>query len=186
MSRQIIWICVQKIYLKTALQKFTGTLILVSHDREFLDGLIDNVYEFQNHKIKKYIGNIYDFLQKKKIDSLHQLEVKESKSSQVSGEKTVSQSKGDYIKKKEINKNIRIHIKKISACENSIEELEGKLDKIAKELESLDQDTSSGTPGDKSLFIKYGDLKKELDQKMIEWEKLHSEFEKLKKSPYYK
>jgi ATP-binding cassette, subfamily F, member 3 len=169
--------------LKKALQKFTGTLILVSHDREFLDGLIDNVYEFKDHKISRFIGSIYDFLQKKKIDSLRQLEhIKDEKNPGLN-EKNGSTGRETYFKKKEVNKKIRIFINKISKCENEIEELEDELNKIAKQLESLD--SSNEIIGNNTSFIKYGKLKKNMDQKMDEWEKLHSGFEALKKDPYY-
>lgn len=170
--------------LKKALQKFTGTLILVSHDREFLDGLVNNVYEFKDHKINRFIGNIYEFLQKKKIDSLRQLEQKENKNSTVSKVKNGSAGRENYLKKKEVNKKIRILINRISKCENTIEELENELDELTEQLGS--QDSSNKTLGNNSLFIKYGELKKNMDQKMDEWEKLHSDFEDLKKSSYYK
>ena len=169
--------------LKKALQKFTGTLILVSHDREFLDGLVNNVYEFKDHKINRFIGSIYDFLQKKKIDSLRQLEQKESKKSPGSNIKNGSTGRENYLKKKEVNKKIRILINKISKCENAIEELENELDELTGQLGA--RNSSNGGSGKNSLFIKYGELKKKMDLKMHEWEKLHSEFEDLKKSPYY-
>jgi len=172
--------------LKKALQKFTGTLILVSHDREFLDGLVNNVYEFKDHKIHKFIGNIYDFLQKKKIDSLRQLEQKENKNSPGSKVKNGSAGRENYLKKKEVNKKIRILINKISKCENAIEELEKELTGLTAQLESPDQNPFDQDLGNNTLFTKYGKLKKNMDLKMDEWEKLHSEFEDLKKSPYYK
>ncbi len=172
--------------LKKALQKFTGTLILVSHDREFLDGLVNNVYEFKDHKIHKFIGNIYDFLQKKKIDSLRQLEQKENKNSPGSKVKNGSAGRENYLKKKEVNKKIRILINRISKCENAIEELEKELTGLTAQLESPDQNPFDQDPGNNTLFTKYGKLKKNMDLKMDEWEKLHSEFEELKKSPYYK
>ena len=170
--------------LKKALQKFTGTLILVSHDREFLDGLVNNVYEFKDHKINRFIGNIYDFLQKKKIDSLRQLEQAENKNSPGLNIRTGSTGRESYLKKKEVNKKIRILINKISKCENSIEELESEMAELAEQLESQDSSNEEDS-GNNSIFIKYGDLKKDLDQKMAEWEILHSEFEDLKKNPYY-
>ena len=160
------------------------TLILVSHDREFLDGLVNNVYEFKDHKINRFIGNIYDFLQKKKIDSPRQLEQKENKKGPGSNIKTGSSGRENYIKKKEVNKKIRILINKISKCENSIEELENEMTILAGQLGS--QDPSDGILENNALFIKYGELKKTLDLKMDDWEILHSEFEDLKKSPYYK
>ncbi|TET51370.1 MAG: ABC transporter ATP-binding protein [Actinomycetota bacterium] len=169
--------------LKKALQRFTGTLILVSHDREFLNGLVDNVYEFRDHKIKKYTGNIYDFLEKKKIDSLRQLEAREGKAGPESGTKPAPAGRESYLNKKELNKKMRILIKKITGCENLIKELEDGLDELTKQLGS--PDSSYQDPEDHTIFIKYGNLKKVLDQKMNEWEELHSEFEDLKKSPYY-
>ncbi len=166
--------------LKEALQIFTGTLVLVSHDREFLDGLIDNVYEFGDHKIKKYIGNIYDFLQKKKIDSFRQLEARKSRAGPGPGTKPAPGGRENYLKKKEFNKKMRILTKKITGCENSIEVIENGLDELTGKIGSMD--SSHQDPGDQVLFIKYGKLKKELDQKMKEWEEFHSEFESLKKS----
>lgn len=163
--------------LKSALQKFTGTLILVSHDREFLDGLVNNVYEFGGNKINKHIGTVYDFLEKKKIDSLRQLEARKRKPGSGPGTKPVSSGRESYLEKKEFNKKMRILVKKITQCETSIEGLEKSLAKLTVELESGDSSNKVG--GDQTLFIKYGELKKELDQNMSEWEELHSEFENL-------
>ena len=171
--------------LKKALQKFTGTLILVSHDREFLDGLINNVYEFKDHKINRFMGNIYDFLQKKKIDSLRQLEENENNIDPGPEASPASTGRENYIKKKEFNKKLRILIKNISGCENSIESLEEELTGLSAQFESPDQAPYDQDQGNNTLFIKYGELKKTLDKKMNEWEKLHSELEDLKKSPYY-
>ncbi len=171
--------------LKKALQKFTGTLILVSHDREFLDGLINNVYEFKDHKINRFMGDIYDFLQKKKIDSLRQLEENENKIDPGPEASPASTGRENYIKKKEFNKKLRILIKNISGCENSIESLEEELTELSAQFESPDQVPYDQDQGNNSLFIKYGELKKTLEKKMDEWEKLHSELEDLKKSPYY-
>ncbi len=171
--------------LKKALQKFTGTLILVSHDREFLDGLINNVYEFKDHKINRFMGDIYDFLQKKKIDSLRQLEENENKIDPGPETSPASTGRENYIKKKEFNKKLRILIKNISGCENSIESLEEELTELSAQFESPDQVPYDQDQGNNSLFIKYAELKKTLEKKMDEWEKLHSELEDLKKSPYY-
>ncbi len=78
---------------------------------------------------------------------------------------------------------MRILTKKITGCENSIEEIENGLDELTGKIGSMD--SSHQDPGDQVLFIKYGKLKKELDQKMKEWEEFHSEFESLKKSQYH-
>src|SRR4030066_1888315 len=91
--------------LKQALKSFTGTMILVSHDREFLNGLVDNVYEFKDHKIKKYIGSINDFLEKKKIASLRQLEIKQKEIASKADRELAGAGKDSYLEKKEFNKN---------------------------------------------------------------------------------
>ena len=97
----------------------------------------------------------------------------------------MSTGKENYIKKKEFNKKLRTLIKNISGCENSIESLEEELTELSTRFESPDQAPYDQDQGNNTLFIKYGELKKTLEKKMDEWEKLHSEFEDLKKSSYY-
>ncbi|OGD36974.1 glycosyl transferase family 2 [Candidatus Atribacteria bacterium RBG_16_35_8] len=169
--------------LKQALKSFTGTMILVSHDREFLDGLIDNVYEFKDHKIKKYPGNIKDFLEKKKIASLDQLEIKQKKTGSKTDGQPVSAGKDIYLEKKEFYKYLRKITKKITECENTIERLENELEELTGQLESPTVPHEGS--GDNSLFLRYANQKKELDAKMYEWEQLHIELTELKKNRYY-
>jgi len=169
--------------LKKALQNFSGTLILASHDREFLDGLIDNVYEFRDHKISKYTGSIYDFLEKKKIDSLHQLESKKGEIASKTREEQISSGKDSYLEKKAFQKTLRKIIKEITICESSIEHLENELKKLTdqfKSPESLARDQN-----DNSLFLKYEKQKDKLDLEMKKWEHLLKHLAKLKKSKYY-
>jgi ATP-binding cassette, subfamily F, member 3 len=170
--------------LKQALKSFTGTLILVSHDREFLDGLIDNVYEFKDHKIKKYIGSINDFLEKKKIDSLRQLEIKQKEISGKTEDHSAGIGKVSYLEKKEFYKYFRKITKRITSCESTIERLENELEELTGLLES--PTVSHESPGDHSLFLRYANQKKELDAKMHEWEQLHIELMELKKNQYYR
>lgn len=106
--------------LKEAIKEFDGTVIVVSHDREFLDGLVTKVYEFGGGVVKEHIGGIYDFLQKKKIESLNELQL--SASPTVSATKkeepeTVSENKLSYEAQKELNKKIRKLEKRIADCE---------------------------------------------------------------------
>ena len=113
--------------LKEAIKEFDGTVIVVSHDREFLDGLVTKVYEFGGGVVKEHIGGIYDFLQKKKIESLNELQL--SASPTVSATKkeepeTVSENKLSYEAQKELNKKIRKLEKRIADCEQKIEKLE--------------------------------------------------------------
>src|SRR4030043_1248752 len=169
--------------LKQALKSFTGTMILVSHDREFLDGLIDNVYEFKDHKIKKYIGSINDFLEKKKIDSLRQLEIKQKEIASKADRELAGAGKDIYLEKKEFYKCFRKITKKISGCESAIDRLENELEELTGQLEFLII-PSEGSK-DNSLFLKYANQKKKLDAKIHEWEQLHIELTELKKNRYY-
>ena len=116
--------------LKEAIKEFDGTVIVVSHDREFLDGLVTKVYEFGGGVVKEHIGGIYDFLQKKKIESLNELQL--SASPTVSATKkeepeTVSENKLSYEAQKELNKKIRKLEKRIADCEQKIEKLETEI-----------------------------------------------------------
>jgi len=158
--------------LKQALESFTGTMIMVSHDREFLDGLADTVYEFRDHKIIKYIGSISDFLEKKKIDSLRQLEIRqpEDQVNQTGLGKVTGAGKEIYLEKKEFHKMLRMIIKNINSCENAIARLEGELAGLAGQFDSAD--TYFSGPQSQEMFVRYGKLKEELDDKMHEWEKL--------------
>lgn len=169
--------------LKQALESFTGTMILVSHDREFLDGLVDNVYEFKNHKIKKYIGSINDFLEKKKIASLSQLEIKQKETGGKTDGQFAGAGKDIYLEKKEFYKHLRKITKKITSCESTIERLEKEIEELTGQFES--QTVSYTDPESQSIFLKYANQKKELDAKMHEWEQLQIELTELKKNRYY-
>jgi len=170
--------------LKQALLDYTGTLVLVSHDREFLDGLVEKVYEFKEHKIIENVGTISDFLEKKKIDSLRLLETRQqneakNKDSGIKG----PISKETYLGKKEFQKMLRMITRKIVNCETSIEKLESELEQLSKQIESQGQEgISYRTDGGPSIFERYGMRKKELDDNLSQWEKLHTELEVLMKS----
>ncbi len=143
--------------LKQALLDFTGTLVLVSHDREFLDGLVEKVYEFKEHKIIEHIGTISDFLEKKKIDSLRLLEAKHQSDvkNNNSGIKALV-NKETYLGKKEFQKMLRMITRKIVNCETSIEKLESELEQLSKQIESQ-VDISYRAGGSLSIFERYGD-----------------------------
>lgn len=168
--------------LKHALLNFTGTMILVSHDREFLDGLINKVYEFKDHKITEYVGSIGDFLKKKKIDSLRQLEISQRQVRDNTSSQPVSSDKDYYLEKKEFYKILRKITNKITACESTIEGLESRLKELSKQLAAPDLYMD---PESQSVFIRYANQKKELDTKMQEWEKLHAKLEEIKKNCMY-
>jgi len=159
--------------LKNALINFTGTVLVVSHDRDFLDGLVTCIYEFRNKKVKQHLGGILEFLQRKKIESLKQLEIK-ANSNNSGYEKTKEKNSSDFSfeEKKEINRTIDRLEKKIIQTEEMI----GKLE---TEIEQLDEVLSSPENiEDHSVFEKYEKLKHELEETINDWGKSHEELEK--------
>lgn len=158
--------------LKNALLDYTGTLILVSHDREFLDGLVDKIYEFRNQKVKEHLGGIFDFLQKRKLENLKELERKAQQI--IVKEKKDSDNKLAYLEKKEFDKQVRKVENNIKNCEDNISEIELRLEKIGQQMS--DPTVISQNP---SLFNDYDLLKKQLEEQMQTWEKLHEELDKL-------
>lgn len=159
--------------LKKALKDYEGTLILVSHDREFLDDLVEKVYEFRDKKVREHIGGIYNFLRKRKLENLKEIERKEKQVSQK--EKKNSDSKQSYLERKEFEKQIR-------KVENVVKDSESKIENIEIEMEQISNILSDPEKmnDDQSLFSKYEDLKKKLEAEMENWEKLTEEVEELK------
>ena len=164
--------------LKQALIKYDGTLILVSHDRDFLDGLITKVYEFRDKNIKQYIGGIYDFLRKKKLNSLKELEIK-NQQAQFKEKEQSSANKIQYEEKKEQERELRKISNQISKSEERINVLETELEKINELLANPDKNNIADY---NELFSKYESSKKEIDEEMRNWENLHLSFEEFKKT----
>ncbi len=150
--------------LKDALRDFTGTVLVVSHDREFLDGLVDCVFEFKDKKIKQHLGGIYDFINKKKIETLQELN-KKSPSEQASRTSVIEEKDAEisFEEKKEINRQINKQEKLIETIEKTIHSLENK-------IEALNQKLSATGGSDFSLFGEYEQLKKEHETAMSQWE----------------
>lgn len=168
---------ISKEILKNALIKYDGTLIIVSHDRYFLDGLVTKVYEFKNHRIYESIGGIYDFLQKRKIDNLKQLEMK----TQVRDlqPRTENSNKLDYEAKKELEKQIRKLTNQVQKSEKAIEDLETEIKEVNFKLENPNREIKEQLL-DNTLYEKYESCKKQLEKEMNNWEKLHLELEEMK------
>ena len=154
--------------LKEAVRDFDGTVIVVSHDRDFLDGLVSKVYEFGGGQVREHLGGIYDFLQRKNIDSLNDLQKPSlSRSSSVLSdkeEKSVNQNRLAYEQQKERQKKIRKMERLVEQCEAQITELEAAL----KLLE--DQMATAEGAADAALYERHGNLKKQLDAAVEEWE----------------
>ena len=160
--------------LKDALKEFDGTVIVVSHDREILDRLVEKVYEFGNKRVIEHLGGIYDFLEHKKMDSLRELE--RSTQVTVSMEGTVSEptrNKLSYEARKEQSKAIKKVEKAIAESEKKITELESSIAAIEAKLA-----TPKGA-ADVSLYTEYSDLKKNLSDTMDLWTEQTLELEEL-------
>ena len=159
--------------LKEAIREFDGTVIVVSHDREFLDGLVEKVYEFGGGEVKEHLGGIYDFLKKKNIESLNELHLINSPSAKntISTEKTTSSSRLSYEQQKEWQKKIRKIEKNVKMCEEEIEKLETAISDIETKL------TTPEGAADMNLYEQHGNLKKQLDETVERWETLSIELE---------
>jgi ATP-binding cassette subfamily F protein 3 len=159
--------------LKQALIDYDGTVIVVSHDREFLDGLVNCVYEFKDKKVKQHLGGIYEFLRRKKIDSMKELERKDVPLAQeVKVQKIEETEKYSFEERKEINKNI-------SRIEKNIEKTEQEIASIEQKIADMDKALAETDGSDPDIFRKYEQQKRELEQKMYEWELLQEEHEEL-------
>jgi ATP-binding cassette subfamily F protein 3 len=159
--------------LKQALIKFDGTIIVVSHDRDFLDGIVEKVFEFRHNRIKENIGGIYDFLRKKKIENLKDIE-KKDKVREVNRKDDFSVNKQRYLDKKESEKTMRRLRKRLEETETSIESIE-------RELASMDRsmiDPLSSSPEDEGVYKKYQELKVKLNEEMNKWTVYSDEVEK--------
>ena len=151
--------------LKSALLQFDVTLIIVSHDRDFLQGLTNKVYEFRKPNIKEYIGDIYDFLEEKKMKELDDLN-KKMKSQPV--ENKVSQSKLDYETKKQNDREIK-------RIEREIKKIEEQIESLEMEIAEMDAVMSSPTDYphisiDNAWYSSYGEKKEKLQDLMNQWE----------------
>ena len=162
--------------LKEAVKEFDGTVIVVSHDREFLDGLVTKVYEFGGGLVKEHIGGIYDFLQKKKMENLNELQLSQSPqtASPKKEEPAESESKLSYEAQKELNKKIRKLEKQVADCEAKIEKLEEQVAQLEEQMA-----TPEGA-SDMKLYEQHQQLKKQIAEAEEEWTLLLSELEEMK------
>lgn len=159
--------------LKEAIQAFDGTVIVVSHDREFLDGLVSKVYEFADGKVREHLGGIYDFLQKKNLDNLADIgRMKGAPAVQVAQDKA-SAGKDDYEARKELERRKRKVQKKIDDCEKEVE-------RISKEIKEIEEWLSTPTGAQNpAMFEAYGKLKNDLAEAEKRWEEAMMEGESL-------
>jgi ATP-binding cassette subfamily F protein 3 len=162
--------------LKEAIQAFEGTVIVVSHDRDFLNGIVEKVYEFGEHRVREHLGGIYDFLQKKQLDSLQQLEVKSTPVAAADAEEaapTASQGKMDYQRQKERERRIRQAEKKVKTLEAKIAELEQQLADIEEKL-------STASSENLDIYYTHSTISRELEDTIAQWEEASADLERTK------
>jgi len=164
--------------LKQAIQAFDGTVIVVSHDRDFLNGMVDKVYEFGGHRVREHLGGIGDFLRAKQLNDLQQLEAGGSgtvaPATTDQPEPTVAAGKADYRQQKERERRIRQAEKRVTQLEAKIAELEGQLAQVEQSLEHA-------ASTDLDIYYKHSQLSRELDEVMTQWEQAGQALEEARK-----
>jgi len=162
--------------LKRAIREFDGTAIVVSHDRDFLDGLVDKIYEFKNHRIREYIGGIYEFLNYKRMENLDALNAtaRKEEGSGLNAESTEKkkQNQLSYEQHKQATREMRKLQKQVEEVEKEIEKIDIAIKEIEGELSNPEK------AQDAELFQRYERLKREQEQKMYEWEILSESVQK--------
>lgn len=154
--------------LKEALKNFEGTLLLVSHDRDFLQGLTDKIYEFINHKIKEYLGDIDYYLEQRKLQDMRQVEKKDK--SKVQKTTSAPESKEATKDRKEIKR-----------LKNRLSKTESKITRLEKELKAKDKELAENyekVATEPDFLSNYNKAKKKLESLMEEWEELQLQLEK--------
>ena len=161
--------------LKEAIAGFEGTVIVVSHDRDFLDGLVTKVYEFGGGQVKEHLGGIYDFLQKKRIDNLNELQKSAPQPATISAPdnapKESSPARLSYEEQKERNKRLKKLERRVADCETEISQTEAAITIIEQKMA-----TPEGA-SDMSLYEQHRKLKEQLNRVMDEWEAASLELE---------
>ena len=155
--------------LKSALQKFDGTVVVVSHDREFLDGIVDKVYEFRDGGVREYLGGIYYFLEKRKLENLHEVERKAPVVAAAKNDAT-STGKLSYEQKKEQEKLLR-------KLRKNVEQIETELAGVEAKIAEYDARFAVATEYNADEYKAYDELKSRYDHLMHEWEKASYEVE---------
>ena len=157
--------------LKDALQKYDGTVVVVSHDREFLDGLVDRIYEFRDGGVREYLGDIWYFLEKRKVESLQEIERKDKPVVAVKAAAEASSAgKLSYEQKKEQEKLLR-------KLRKAVESVEEELAKVEAEIAAYDKRFAEAPEYNADDYAKYDALKQRYDQLLHEWEKASYELE---------
>ena len=158
--------------LKRAIQKYDGTVVVVSHDRDFLDGMVDRVYEFRDGGVKEYLGGIYYFLEKRKVESLQEIERKDVPAAASRGDAAEKNASGklSYEQRKEQEKILRRMRKAVETIEAELADIEGR-------IAEYDARFAAATDYNETDYAAYNELKARYDHLMHEWEKASYELE---------
>ena len=168
--------------LKNAIMKYDGTVVVVSHDREFLDGMVEKVYEFRDGGVKEYLGGIYYFLEKRKLESLQEIERRDapakpaanpaakSAAQPAANRDAAASGKLTYEQRKEQEKQLR-------KLRRAVETVEAELAEIEKQIAAYDAKFAAATEYNEADYKAYNDLKARYDHQMHEWEKASYELE---------
>ncbi len=165
--------------LKQAIKDFNGTVIVVSHDREFLDGLVEKVYEFGGGKVRECLGGIYEFLEKKKIASLTELELSKSPVSKETPVKTPAKQTEQPEAKKLSYAEQREREKAVKRAEKKVAEAEAEIGAIEAEIAQIEEKIASGEVGG-DIFEQHAAKNKQLENAMSMWELATMEYEEIK------
>ena len=168
---------VSKDILKRALRNYDGTLIIVSHDRDFLEDLTEKVYEFKDKNIKEYLGDINDFLKEKKVQDFTQFELENKQKSKVK-KSDDSANKQTFNERKQLDKDIRKLSNKVGQFERAVERLEKELKELDEELAKPERYKELSSQ--KGFFESYQDKQNELNENMSSWEESLERLEELK------
>ena len=148
--------------LKQAISDFDGTVIVVSHDRDFLDGMVQKVYEFGDHRVREHLCGIWEFLEKKQLDSLQQIEASD-KSHEPKAENMPSAGRLSYEEQKERER-------KHKQAQKRVKQLEERIQQLEQDIAAIEQQLSEGQTDDPSIYDRHAALQTELDQTLTEWE----------------
>ena len=160
--------------LKQAIIDFEGTVLVVSHDREFLDGLVNKLFEFKDRKIKEHLSGVYEFLQKKKMESLQELTVvsgKKGKKEKKENNKGKKKGTVSFEERKAINRNYKKIQQELETNENAIAKIEEKLESMKSAM------NLPGAASDPDVFNNYAKAEKRLEELMYEWEIINEKLE---------
>ncbi|MBR6284186.1 MAG: ABC-F family ATP-binding cassette domain-containing protein [Muribaculaceae bacterium] len=154
--------------LKQALLAYDGTLSVVSHDRDFLDGLVGKVYEFGDHRVREHLCGIYEFLEKKQLDTLQQLEAKpsapsKSESTPAETSQPLNAGKQSYLEQKERERERK-------QAERRVKKLEEQITELERQIADIEQQLAQGNVNDPDIYNRHAALNQQLDTAMQQWE----------------